>query len=316
MIGVGALLALGGCASPPADAWTLAPIRPDNTPPGGPASAIVDVTFPMRLASDTRGGVWGTSAGSWLHLGAEGQTLQRFNLDPNTAPRVEGLAAVSPTQLVVTASAGELTDSMRAVMLFDTERMTWDTLQAERFLLGDVAVHDDEVFYVRITGEGRFEIARVALGERADAEVVSPELRAPSAAVDASGIALAVAPDGTLYVATADEHLVMSPEGELIEREAVVSARPLVAVSPAGRVAWVSAPRPGARPNVALVDASREARELITGFLECESEGLTLGPLALPLCTVGGIAWLDDDTLAVSAGGEGGAPLIRVTPPR
>lgn len=312
-----ALGALVGCtASPPDDAWVLTPIRYDNRPEGATLAQLTDVTFPMRLASDTAGGLWGTSAGSWLHLDADGQALRHFNLE-EWATRVDAIAAVSPTQLVVTASVGELTHTARAVMLFDTEAMRWNVLQAETRLLGDIATRGDDVYYVRYAdGAPSFVVMRFTFGEDAEARAVSPELPRPIEAIDASGAALDVGPEGTIYVATRTERFVVSPEGELVERLAAPSARPDVAVSPAGEVLWALAPPHATRRSMTLVDASSEARELLEPLLRCRADGFTLDELVLPLCGVRGLAWLDDGTFVVSVGGESGAPLLRVTPPR
>lgn len=316
-LAVAALAALAGCAAPPADdAWVLTPIRYDNRLEGEPHAQLTDVTFPMRLASDTAGGLWGTSAGSWLHLDADGQAVRRFTLE-EWASRVDAFAAVSPTRLAATASVGELTSTARAVMLFDTEAMSWQLLQAETELLGDIAVRGDDVYYVRYTsGVASFAIMRLTLGSPADAVPASPELPRPLEAIDASGAALDVGPDGTIYVATATERFVVSPSGELVERLTAASARPDVAVSPSGEVLWSTAPPRETRRSMALVDASPQARELLEPLLRCRDDGLALGEHVLPLCAVRGLAWLDDGTLVVSVGGETGAPLLRVTPPR
>lgn len=312
-----ALAALAGCAAPPPDdAWVLAPIRYDNRLDGAEHARLTDVTFPMRLASDTAGGLWGTSAGSWLHLDADGQTVRRFNLE-EWAARVDAIAAVSPTQLVVTASAGELTDTARAVMLFDTDAMSWHVLQAETSLLGDIAARGDDVYYLRYTdGAPSFVVMHVTFGGDAEATAVSPELPRPIDAIDASGAALDVGADGTIYVATATERFVVSAAGEVLERVAAPSESPDVAVSPAGEVLWSSALHRETRHSVALVDASAEAREAIEPLLGCRGDGFVLAEHVLPLCGVRGLAWLDADTLVMSVGGESGAPLLRVTPPR
>lgn len=312
-----ALAALVGCtAPPPDDAWVLTPIRYDNRSDGVAHAQLTDVTFPMRLASDTAGGLWGTSAGSWLHLDADGQTLRRFNLD-EWAERVDAIAAVSPTQLVVTASAGELTNTARAVMLFDTDAMSWHVLQAETSLLGDITARGDDVYYVRYTdGAPSFVVMHFTFGGDAEAVAVSPELTRPIEAIDASGAALDVGPDGTIYVATHAERFVVSPDRSFVERVAAPSGHPDVAVSPAGQVLWSLAPPRETRQPVTLVDASAEARETLEPLLRCRADGFTLDDDVLPLCGVRGLAWLDDGAFVVSVGGESGAPLVRVTPPR
>jgi hypothetical protein len=316
-LAVAAVAALTGCVTAsPDDAWVLEPIRHDNRLDDEGTAQLTDVTFPMRLSSDTAGGTWGTSAGSWLHLDADGETVRRFNLEPGDAPRVDAIAALSPTELAATASTAEITDTARAVMLFDTEAMSWQVLQAETDLLGDIAVQGDAIYYVRFTwGAPSFTVKRITLGSDAGAELVSPEITGAPEAVDASGVALDIGPDGTLYLATRAERITVSPAGELVDRVAVPSAWPFVAVSPSGEVLWSSGPQPTARPQITLVDASPEASTLIESSVDCDEDGLAFGPAILPLCPVRGIAWLDDGTLVISVGGEAGAPLVRVRPP-
>jgi len=312
-LAVAAALPLGGCAAPPADdAWLLQPIRYDNRMDGAGLAQPTELPYPMRLAADTAGGLWGESAGSWLHLDAEGRTLRRFNLEPGVA-HVTGFAAVSPTRLVVTTADGA--GGPGAVRLFDTEAMSWTLLQPEAGPLGDIAAHGGAISYVAYAPDATsFTIKRLVRDSGADATVVSPELAGASA--DASGAALAAGPDGTLYVATSAERIVMSPAGEVVERVALRAANPRVAVSASGAVLWSAPPRPGSRPRIAVLDASPEAGSIIESLVDCDEDALTLGAEVLPLCAVQGVAWFDDGTLVVSAGDEGGAPLIRVTPPR
>lgn len=313
VLATGAALALVGC-TPPDDAWVLEPIHHDNQLEGTGVPQPTDVTFPMRLAPDTAGGLWGTSAGSWLHLDASGATVRRFNTTPKLPFRVLDLAAVSPTQLVVTASTGELTSTASAVLLLDTDSMTPRVLQADTALLGQVAVTGDDIYYVRyLTDSPDFVVMRLPLREGADAVAATEALPAHNA-VDTSGIALDVDGPGTIYLATRAERITVGPDGEVRERVDAASEWPLVAAQPHGQPLYASGPAPHARPRIAVSDASGDARTVISELVDCDT-GLQLGANILPLCHVQDAVWLDDTHLVVSAGGESGAPLLRVTPP-
>lgn len=323
----GCLLAtLAGCVSaPPDDAWLLEPLRYDNRLDGEGAPQLTDVTFPMRLEADTAGGVWGESVGSWLHLDAVGDALRRFNVEPGTAPRVIAFAAVTPTLLAVTATdiAGAHTSS--AVMLFDTATMTWRMLRPEFGLLGDVAVSGTSISYVRYSSEApTFTVMRIPVDGPADAATpASPELARPPGAVDASGVALGATPDGGLVLATPTERIVVSAAGEVVDRVAAVSASPMIAVGGEGEVLWSDGASRAEATDAVVRGGSAEARSVLTTSLACDQGGdrLALGaaararPVPSP-CDLRGLAWAGADRWLLSVGGEDGAPLVLLIPPR
>ncbi len=141
------LAAAVGCApEPPPDAWVLSPVQYDNRMDGDEGlPRLIDTTYPMALASDTTGGFWGTSASSYLHVDAEGVAVRRFNLEPGMP---DGrIAAVSPTVLVVSTGTPEPTRP-GAVMLFDTEAMSWAEIHRDKRVLGDIAAQGDGVYIV------------------------------------------------------------------------------------------------------------------------------------------------------------------------
>lgn len=318
---VATVLALGACAAPPPPdgAWILTPLSYDNRMDGESTARMLDVTYPMEVTSDTAGGIWGQSAGSWLHLDADGTTLRRFNLDlgDGPAPPHRGVAALDPERLVVSADGA-------GIHLFDTAAGTWEPLLQGMSPLGDIAVYDGDVYLVAFdTGDRVFDIRRLDLSEGGDPEVVSPPLPWPPSTTTNSitdSVALDVGDDGTLYVATQTERIVLAPDGEIVERAPQTSAYPEVEAGPGGLVAW-SGRSPEDADAVVYVDGgSAEARAIVTRESDCGEQDLVVGTgvrgVALPSpCRPQGIAWVAPDAFVVSTGGEGGAVLVRVTLP-
>lgn len=68
---------------------------------------MIDVTYSMgNMTSDTEGGFWTESVGSWLHISEDGETEHRFNLTgPEPGNVVNAIAGLSPTELVVSHGA-------------------------------------------------------------------------------------------------------------------------------------------------------------------------------------------------------------------
>jgi hypothetical protein len=95
-------------------------------------------------------------------------------------------------------------------------------------------------------------------------------------------------------------------------------------------VAWSGLdPTPAALPTF-VVGGSAEARGIIDDHIECDPETLAFSgqgvdyltlatsqnSRTLPfLCAPRSITWINDHELVVSIGTEGGAPLVRLTPP-
>ena len=316
-----ALVALGGCAPMPPDAWRLEPIRHDNRSDGeiGPAR-FTDVTFAMRLTPDTAGGFWGESAGSWLHLDADGTALRRFDLGLDAPNPIYGISALTPTRLLVSAPAE---GASGAIHLFDTATGSWETVYREIGILGDLAVRGDDVYIVEFAHEGRsgtFTVRRL-------------DLRAPDSLVDASpplpvpaggswlhdAVAIDVGPDGTLFLATSSERITVGPDGQVLERVPRETPYPLVAVGPEGTAVWSGGRVSTDEVPFRLTGGSAEAREVLAQ-IGCSGDALEVASgvsgLTLPfLCAPRGIAWLDPHAFVVSVGGESGAVLVRVDAP-
>ena len=320
---VAVLSATVGCgAEPPANAWVLAPMSYDNRMDGdsGP-SDVIDASYPMSLVSDTAGGFWGVSAGSWLHIDETGAAVTRFNLDPG-APG-GAVDAVTPTVLAVVSGAGA--PHPGTIVLFDTDTMSWDELHRDERALGDIATTRDAVYFVAYTpGESTFTIEKLALTPGAKPVTVSP-------ALDGQGpVAIDVDNSGMLYVATPTERIILGPDGVIRSSDPVPSIHPGVSVNDRGDVVWSGEAATTAALPTFVSGGSAEARRIIDTFIECDPNNppfstqgidhLTVSngeeSLTLPfLCSPSGFTWINDQELVVSVGDEGGAPLVRVTPP-
>lgn len=313
-----------GCsAAPPPDSWVMTPISYDNRMDGddGPPE-IVDATYPMALTSDTAGGFWGASAGSFLHVDAEGVAVRRFNLEAG-AP-TGAIAAVSPTVLVM--ATGERTPTYPgSVVLFDTEAMSWTDVHRDERALGDIAAHGDDVYVVAYAlGEPAFTIEKLPLTSPANPVPVGPVFDGYSP------VAIDVGSDGTLFVATDAERITLAADGTVQEREPVGSTNPVVSVNERGDAVWSGIVRPPGNLPSFVSGGSAEARDIIEAHVQCDPESpefstqgleyLTLSTrqdsLILPfLCSPRSITWINDHELVASIGTEGGAPLVRLTPP-
>ena len=317
------LYATTGCAAEPPDAWVLAPISYDNRMDGdtGP-SEFIDASYPMSLVSDTAGGFWGVSAGSWLHIDEDGTAVSRFNVDPGVPDGA--IDAVTPTVLAI--ATGEGTPSYPGtILLFDTEAMSWEELYRDERALGDIATTSGAVYYVAYTlVEPTFTIEKMALTRSAEPVTVSP-------ALDVHGpVAIDIDNDGILYIATPTEHIILGADGTIRSSEQVSSTRPGVSVNDRGDVAWSGEAATAAELPIFVSGGSEDARRIIDCYSECDPDNppistqgvdhLTLSSgeesVTLPfLCSASGFTWINDVELVVSVGDEGGAPLIRVTPP-
>lgn len=332
-VAVALTTALAGCTAPlepvPADAWILTPVEYDNasTDEDEPGLAEpTDVTYPMRLIDDTAGGVWGYSAGSWLHLDAEGRTLARYN--GAGFPTIEGLAAVTPTLLVASGISAD-PDAAYGLHLVDTELRSWTLLRAEAGRVGAVAVTGGEVYAVVYSmTEPTYTVQRVDILDRAVSTVVTPALEGT---VD---VAIAVDLFGTIRLATPTERIVVDADGAVVSREPAVSTRPHVAVDDLGHVLWSTARDERAEDAVAIDGGSEDARAILQGRLACSADQAALsvdrgsgGAVAsnatskpersiVPLpCLPAGAAWLDGGVAIASVGTEDGAVFVRIEPP-
>jgi hypothetical protein len=320
VLAVAAIAGLVGCATIPADAWRLDPISYDNRMDGSSEPAqTLDTTHPMRLVSDTAGGLWGESSGSWLHLDADGATVRRFNLDGDEPRPVNGLTALTPERLIVSAPA---VDASGGIYLFDTASGSWELLYSDQILLGDVAVHDGDVYVVAFTtGEGTFTVRRISLDGTGAATDATPALPWPGAVHPIeSSVAIDIGPDGAIHIATQSERIVVD-DGAVRKRTPSESVVPQVAVGSDGTAVWSGGLQASSALPSHVAGGSAEARAVLDRHATCAEDYVVVGSgsdaTTLPfLCSPNGIAWLDPETFVVSIGGEDGAVLVRVGIPR
>jgi hypothetical protein len=317
VLAVAAIIALAGCAAIPDGAWRLTPIAHDDATDAPPRPP--DMTFPMRLVSDTAGGLWGESLGSWLHLDAEGATVRRFTLDGDEPRPVNGFTALSPDELLVSAAT---VGASGGIHRFDTTDGSWELLYSDQILLGDLAVHGDDVYVVAFTTEvGTFTIRRLPLEGDGAASDATPPLPWPGAVHPIeSSVAIDIDSDGVIYVATQAEHIIVDADGTVRSRTPSESSVPQVAVGPDGSAVWSGGRRPSTGAASHVTDGSAEARAVLDRHATCTDDYVVVdsgpGATTLPfLCSPRGIAWLDAATFVASIGGEDGAVLVRVGVP-
>lgn len=313
---------LVACApEPAADAWILTPLSYDNRLDGeGGSPDRIDVTYPMDVTPDTAGGFWGHSAGSFVHIDADGTATRRFNLESD-APH-GAIVALSPTTLVMARYAGAQVPG--SVVLFDTETMMFDALHDDTRTLGAIAARGDDLYLaVYRSDEPAFTIETLSVSDPGIPRQVGPTF-------DGLGpVAIDVDDAGTVYIATESEHIVMAGDGTIVQREDIASSRPSVAVNGNGDAVWTGHGSASARVPSFVRGGSAEARDIIGAYFECDTRAGAAAPavdvltltqdssvVSSPfLCGPARATWIDDDQLVVSIGTEGGAVLVRVTPP-
>ncbi len=323
-VAVAQATALASCTAPlepvPADAWILTPIEYDNafTDDEEAVAEPIDVAYPMQLIDDTAGGVWGYSGGSWLHLDAEGRTLERWNDEDSST--IDGLAAITPTLLVASGISAD-PDAPYGLHLVDTERRSWTLLRPESARVGAIAVIGGEVYAVVYSmTDPTYTVQRIDILDRSVSTAVTPALEGT---VD---VAIAVDLFGTIHLATPTERIVVDADGAVVSRASAVSPRPHVAVDDDGRVLWSTARDERAVEPVVIDGGSEDARAALENELLCASQqgGLTLSRRSggdaelsvLPFpCIPAGAAWLHDGVAIASVGNEGAAVLVRIEPP-
>lgn len=335
-----ALLASGCTPTVDPDDWMLEPI-PFSAQLTGEAEAQftkkIDVGFAMsNVAADGEGGFWAESVGSWLHVGADGKTLARFNIDVDQPLYpITSMAALSPTKLVVTRQADqpELTVINTETMDFaNVPRMPIPEQETEfgDFEFGAVAVHDSDAYVVRYqpvpTAYVDFEILRIDLDTG-----VRTLLHREALSVDESPETVPAPPPvdldtdaaGQVYVATPSYRLVLAPEGAEVSRTAQSATRPVVAVEPNGLALWWGGTEESATAESVIVGGSAEAHDAISRRTECgelyrqDALRMTGGAAEQPLpflCGANAATWVGDSWV-VAIGGEGDGVLVRLTPP-
>ncbi|MGM1018818.1 MAG: hypothetical protein ACQEW8_14890 [Actinomycetota bacterium] len=335
------VLTFSGCsATPGPDDWLLEPIVFDAGLDEHGGGGRTDVAFGMSsLTSDGAGGFWASSAGSWVHVGADGETLARFNVDPeDELSTVGNAAAISPTELV--AATQHLDDP--ALTIIDTTTWAAEDISyrpttnssVERefgdFHYADVAVHDGQAVIVRFqpndSGYLDAEVVRVPLdgGERTLLHT-EPLSLPPHTTSGWAPADIDIAADGSIHLATSTDRIVLDSDGTELRRTPQDAMHPLVTAGPDGTTLWWggSAADTVSDEGVVVAGGSSEARAVIDSQTGCEhayiEDALTLtsggeeSPLSF-LCGANAATWTGDAWI-VAIGGEGGGVLVRVTPP-
>ncbi|NYF26693.1 MULTISPECIES: hypothetical protein [unclassified Microbacterium] len=353
---IAAIMLTAGCTPQQAvgpEDWTLEAIPfqsssvgagPEATPAGEP----IDLAYGMRVLSDDgAGGFWTVSSGSWLHVGANGQTLTRFNTEPeDPLSHVGAIAALSPTELVLLQ--GDRLHVMPMLSVLDTTTMAVRDLPGDAvgdegdfdfgdFEFGDVAVHEGDALVVRYQprpsdGYLDYEVLRVDVDSGARTLLHGGPIDlddAPGARPGVPPISLDVDDAGHMYLATPSARIVLAADGTELSREAQVADRPLVAVAPDGTALWWGGrPQPSDAQGV-IVGGSSDARAAIERRMRCtdipsdgtlrSGDALRLGNASgehpLPfLCGANAAVWAGDSWV-VATGGEGDGVLVRLRPP-
>jgi hypothetical protein len=345
-----AIALASGCTPRPAvgpDDWILEPIPFQNSSAGVGAEAVpagqpIDLAFGMHvLSADGDGGFWTASAGSWLHVAADGKTLARFTTEPgDPLSRIGAMASLSATELVVVQ--GGRVHVMPMLSVLDTTTMTMRDLPGDivgdegdfdygDFEFGDVAVHEGDAIVVRYQPRPPddyldYEVLRVDLdtGERTLLHSGPVELDdAPGARPGVPPIGIDVDATGRVSLATPSARIVLAADGTELSREPQVADHPLVAVAPDGTALWWGGPSERSDAHGVIVGGSSEARAAIERRMRCpetsSGDALRLSDAAgqhpLPfLCGANAAAWTGDSWI-VAIGGEGDGVLVRLRPP-
>ncbi len=337
------LLAASGCAPKVAgDDWMLEPVSWNTQ-----TSGDVDVAFGMStVAADGAGGFWAGSAGSWLHVGADGETLARFNIDvQHPLHGIGAVSALSPTELVAVRTVNE-PDAAPGLSIVDMETLEYTDvplklppetdprfggLEFGDFRFGSLVIHDVDAYVVRyqpvFPSSLDFEVLRVDL-ESGDREVLHREAFVPG---DESSDTTPEMPQvdmdmdaaGRIYLATPANRIVLDADGSELSRAAQTATRPAVAVRPDGVALWWGGAGEAASATSVLVGGSSQARELIDRRANCDelyredALQMTLDGEDEPLpflCSANDAAWTGDSWI-VATGGEGDGVLAKLTPP-
>lgn len=344
---VSALL-LGGCAPHPGpDDWTLEPLAFETglrdhpgvaAQQGGPGERV-DLAFGFHLlAADGSGGFWAVSGDAWLHLSAGGDTLARFNAEPD-APlsRITAIAALSDTELVVVRD-----DGAPILAVLDTTTMTMRDIPGEAptgsgadadfgdFAFGDLATRSGDAVVISYLPGTRehigYEVMRVDLEDGSRAVLFRDQLPWEDTTADPSGLPpVDVDADGSgaIYIATPSAQIVLEPDGAVRSRAPQPAAHPHVAVNDDGRALWWGGVK-GAHSAAIVVGGSAQARGAIAQRTDCGSDLMRRDRLTLSggdrehplgfLCGANAAAWTGSSWV-VAIGGEGDGVLVRLSAP-
>jgi hypothetical protein len=218
------------------------------------------------VTSDTAGGVWTESAGSWLHLNGRGETERRFN-DLESMLAVRGLAAESPTSLIVSRShRGNPLSPQSGLFRFDSTAATWVKIDGSVEGGPDAPSSSNSTGDVAVSSDGR--IVFVDFFDEYLPETFSDSFAGVVArpyavrAIDATGeVSTVLEPDpeslisgadevdvdvdatGTIYVATTTRTFAVRPDGTIVPLSGYPQRTPILAVNPAGDVLMSTAAR-------------------------------------------------------------------------
>ena len=323
------LACLSACSYVPPSAWRVMPIEFDNATDGGPENRI-DVTYSMtNMTDDTAGGFWTESAGSWLHLDSNGDTLRRFN-DERFAT-VHGISAISPTILAVSQTGGART----GIFIYDTDAETWTRVDVDATTIGDVtAGTDGQLVFVDFLGAMVPEdmntppmptdmrpFAIRTVDRNGQQTTVLGSESGPAAAA----VAIEIDSVGIVYVSTERETFTIGVDGTRSPMATYPPRKPVLAVNSVGDVLTGASSTEATEGSIewTMPRGSSLARDVIATKGDCsQSAGTGIAVLtdtestSFPFsCNTNGAAWLNDTTFVLSIGDETGTILARVTPP-
>lgn len=308
----------------------MSPLSYDNGMAGQPEDHI-DVTYPMgNMSSDTAGGFWTESAGSWLHIDSQGDTVRRFNGDPQIA--VHGFSAISPTTLVVSREGGGQPEGLYT---FDTDDDKWAAISTPGTAMGDVvALGGGQLVVVAypagapprwpgpVTAAGELLMPYSILAMTVDGQ--QEVLIGPDLGLSATDLALDATSDGVVYVSTESETYALGTDGTRVDVEPHKLGNPLLAVGLSGAL-LAAAPLSADTPDAEWVvdSGSAEARTVIEENMVCTPT--TNAQLAVALdtriatlpfsCNARSAVWISDTAFVMSIGSESGAVIAKVTMP-
>jgi hypothetical protein len=291
------MLGLSACSVEPEQAggWSITPLEFDGALEGSPES-VDDVTYSMSIATDdTEGGLWTESAGSWLHLTAEGEATRRYNTPDDYAAahgaiEVRGISAISPSNLVVSKTAGtEAFGPESGLFWYDTAAETWDKVHPDVTTTGDVDIEaDGRIVFVDFLGQmvpGTYSPESLAVEPQPyairalDSEGELTTLLEPHPAVTVTAAdAVDVDSDdsGTVYVSTETETFALDADGERSSLSTYAPQTPRLAVNAAGDVLMPSASSTTTENGSAeeiddwtVTDGSDEARDVLDAHRAC-----------------------------------------------
>lgn len=350
LAGIGALMTAAlivGCTPQiEPDDWTLEPIAFETTPQDDPTSARpstdssprTDFTFGFyALAADGDGGFWAASGSSWLHVGADDETLAYFHTDPeDPLSSVTAMAALSPSKLLVIRDQG-----LPVLAVLDTATMTMTDLPGEApsgsgdawnfgdYAFADVAADAGDAILVRLVPRRDalldYEVLRVSLADGARALLHTGTVSWPENGPELPSIDVDVDAGGAIHLATPDARIVLEPDGSERSSTPQSATHPRVAVAPDGTALWWGGNDRDSDATGVVVGGSDEARASIDARAGCESSNLyRIGALTLNdaegehplpfLCGANAAAWTGSSWV-VAIGGEGDGVLVRLRAP-